>query len=96
MNPRARPDLTARAVDGEAVLLDRAGGRVHQFNRTATFIWSRLDGRTSPQELATALAEAFEVEPETAGRDVEALIAQFGALGLLVRDVPRGGDDGRP
>ncbi len=86
--------MTARAVDGEAVLLDREGGRVHQFNRTATFIWSRLDGRTSPQELAAALAEAFEVDPETAGRDVEGLLAQFGTLGLLVRDVPRGGDDG--
>jgi len=92
MNPRARPDLTARAVDGEAVLLDRAGGKVHQFNRTATFIWSRLDGRSSPQDLAAALADAFEVEPETAGRDVEALLAQFGALGLLVPDVPRGGE----
>jgi hypothetical protein len=95
MNPRARPDLTARAVDGETVLLDRERGRVHQFNRTATFIWSRLDGRNSPQELAAALADAFEVGPETAGRDVEALLARFAALGLLVADMPRGGDDGR-
>jgi len=91
MNPRARPDLTARAVDGEAVLLDRAGGKVHQFNRTATFIWSRLDGRTSPENLAAALAEAFEVEPETAGRDVEALLQQLRALGLLAADAPSGG-----
>jgi hypothetical protein len=52
------------------------------------------NGRTSPQDLAAAVAEAFEVEPKTAGRDVEALLAQFGALGLLVPDVPRGGDDG--
>ena len=91
MNPRARPDLTARAVDGEAVLLDRAGGKVHQFDRTATFIWSRLDGRTSARDLAAAVAEAFDVEPETAGRDVEALLEQFRALDLLERDVPRGG-----
>ncbi len=91
MNPRARPDLTARAVDGEAVVLDRAGGKVHQFNRTATFIWSRLDGRSSPQELAAALADAFEVEAETAGRDVEALLAQLGALGLLAADATGGG-----
>lgn len=91
MNPRARPELTARAVDGETVLLDRAGGKVHQFNRTATFIWSRLDGHSSPQDLAAALIEAFEVEPETAGRDVEALLQQFRVLGLLVPDAPGGG-----
>ena len=91
MNPRARPDLTARAVDGEMVLLDRAGGKVHQLNGTATFIWSRLDGRTSSQDLATAVAEAFEVGRETAGRDVQALLDQLGALGLLAEDVPGGG-----
>jgi methyltransferase-like protein len=52
----------ARAVDGEAVPPDRES---EQVNRTATFIWSRLDGRTSPQELAAALAEAFEGGAET-------------------------------
>ena len=91
MYPRARPDLTARAVDGEAVLLDRASGKVHQFNRTASFIWSRLDGRTSPRDVAAAVAEAFDVEPETAGRDVDALLQQFRALELLEPDEPRGG-----
>jgi hypothetical protein len=91
MHPRARPDLTARAVDGESVLLDRASGRVHQFNRTASFIWSRLDGRTSPRDVAAAVAEAFDVEPETAGRDVDALLEQFRALELLESEEPRGG-----
>ena len=94
MNPRARPDLTARAVDGETVLLDRAGGRVHQLNHTAAFIWSRLDGCTSSNDLAIAVAEAFEVEPEAAGRDVEGLLRQLRTLGLLAPDVT-GGDDGR-
>lgn len=91
MHPRARPDLTARAVDDEAVLLDRASGRVHQFNRTASFVWSRLDGRTSPGDVAAAVADAFDVEPETAGRDVQALLEQFRALDLLEPDEPEGG-----
>jgi hypothetical protein len=91
MNPRARPDLTARAVDGEAVLLDRANGRVHQFNRTASFVWSRLDGQTSFQDVAAAVAEAFDVDAETASRDVEALVEQLRTLELLAPDVPGGG-----
>jgi hypothetical protein len=64
---------------------------VHQFNRTASFVWSRLDGCTSPQDVAAAGAEAFDVDPETAGRDVEALLEQFRTLELLEPDVPRGG-----
>jgi len=91
MHPRARPDLTARAVDGEAVLLDRANGRVHQFNRTASFVWSRLDGQTSPQDVAAAMAAAFDVDAETASRDVEALVERLRTLQLLAPDVPGGG-----
>jgi hypothetical protein len=92
MHPRARPDLTARAVDGEAVLLDRSGGRVHQLNVTASFVWSKLDGCTPPHDVAVAVAEAFEVEPETAARDVNALLEQFRTLNLLAPEVPRGGE----
>ena len=91
MYPKPRPDLKARVVDGETVLLDRAGGRVHQLNATASFVWSRLDGRASPHEVAAAVAEAFDVEPQTAVRDVDALLDQFRALHLLTVDV-KGGD----
>ena len=96
MQPRARPDLTARTIDGEAVLLDRAGGRVHQLNATASFVWARLDGRTSPQDVAVAVAEAFDVEPETAAQDVVALLEQFRTLNLLQPDVIKEGSNGEP
>jgi len=88
---RSRPDLKARVVDGETVLLDRAGGRVHQLNVTASFVWSKLDGSASPRDVATAVAEAFDVDPQTAVRDVDALLEQFRALNLLTVDV-KGGD----
>ena len=73
-------------------MLDRSGGRVHQLNVTASFVWSRLDGRTSPHDVAVAVAEAFDVEPETAARDVDALLEQFRTLNLLAPEVPRGGE----
>ena len=76
--------MKARVVDGETVLLDRAGGRVHQLNATASFVWSKLDGSTSCNDVAAAVAEAFEVEQETAARDVTALLDQFRKLNLLV------------
>jgi len=91
MYPRQRPDLKARIVDGETVLLDRAAGRVHQLNATASFVWSKLDGIASAEKVAAEVAEAFDVDPQTAARDVDALLAQFGALNLLTDDV-KGGD----
>ena len=91
MHPRPRPDLNARSVDGESVVLDRSGGKVHQLNATASFIWSKLDGRTSPRELAAAVVDAFDVEPETADHDVAVLLDQFRTLDLLEQD-PGGGE----
>jgi hypothetical protein len=42
--------------------------------------------------VATAVAEAFDVDPETAGRDVEALLERFRTLNLLAAEAPRGGE----
>lgn len=91
MSPRPRPDLKARVVDGETVLLDRTGGRVHQLNATASFVWSKLDGVASAENVAAAVAEAFDVEPQTAVRDVNTLLDQFRTLNLL--DPNAGGGD---
>lgn len=91
MHPRPRPDLSARCVDGESVVLDRTGGRVHQLNATASFVWSKLDGHTSPADVTAAVVEEFDVEPRTAAHDVAVLLEQFQTLELLAQD-PGGGE----
>jgi PqqD family protein of HPr-rel-A system len=70
-------------ISGEVVVLDRDGGRVHQLNATASYIWGRCDGRLTEAEIADDLAEAFGLEPAQAVSDVGALIVQFQELGLL-------------
>jgi PqqD family protein of HPr-rel-A system len=65
------------------VVLDRHGGRVHQLNATASYVWGRCDGRLTEAEIADDLAKAFDVEPAQAVSDVGALIGQFRELGLL-------------
>ena len=81
--PRTREDLSARVIGGEVVVLDRHGGKVHQLNSTASYVWDRCDGRLTEAEIADDLSEAFEVEPNQAVSDVGALIGQFRELGLL-------------
>ncbi|MCA9266537.1 MAG: PqqD family protein, partial [Planctomycetales bacterium] len=69
-----RPDLAARDVAGETLLLDNVGELVHQLNATASFIWSCLDGRTSGHQIVQRLTEHYDVDPEIAARDVCAVI----------------------
>lgn len=81
--PVVRPDLIIREVNGELVVLDRRGGKVHQLNATASYIWHCCNGRSNPKGIAESLAERYGIEITQAEGDVEATIAKFRELGLL-------------
>ena len=75
-----------REVEGQVVVFDRTGEHVHHLNPTASFVWSRLDGRTGADEIANGVAERFAIEAVVALRDVESLLEQLSALNLLEPD----------
>src|SRR5713101_4597985 len=81
--PRRRSDLNIRVVDGEAVVLDRREGLIHQLNHTATYIWERCNGKSTVAEIAAHLAETFDVASESAGQDVAQVVQQLQDLYLL-------------
>ena len=81
---KPRPDLAIENADGELIILDKAAGKVHQLNSSASFVWSCLSDGLAIDEIALMLSEAFDVEPETALSDVQAALAQFEGLALVV------------
>ena len=81
--PRQRPEVIARLLDGETVVLDRHAGLIHQLNHTASYIWARCDGQSTIAAIAHQLAQDFAVDPTVAARDVRALVTQLQALQLL-------------
>ena len=83
---RPRAGLRVRQLGAEAVLLDRAGCRVHHLNATASFIFSAFDGRLSIAEVTERVVAHFDVEPSVAARDVTDLVARLSADGLLADD----------
>jgi hypothetical protein len=82
-HPKRRSDVRVRVIDGETVVLDRKRAKVHQLNRTASYIWSRCDGKATVQEIVRQLAESFDVDLKTAMRDVMAAVWQLRKLNLL-------------
>lgn len=81
--PKRRSDVNVRVLDGETVVLDRQGAMIHQLNQTASFIWKRCDGESTIPEIADQLAEVYEIDPETAARDVASVVGQLHSLNLL-------------
>jgi hypothetical protein len=81
--PRQRPDVSARTVGDETIVLDRTTNQVHQLNPTASFVWQRCDGRHTALEIADELVGAFEVDRAAARDAVVVALRQFDELRLL-------------
>ncbi|MEX0804159.1 MAG: PqqD family protein [Candidatus Binatia bacterium] len=81
--PRRRADVKTRLVKGEMVVLDRHEESVHQLNRTASYIWQRINGDHTPSEIAGQVCQAFEVDYPTALKDVIEVIERLERLKLL-------------
>ncbi|QBD81735.1 PqqD family protein [Ktedonosporobacter rubrisoli] len=73
-----------RELAGEAVLLDPQAGCSYNLNQVGTFIWKLLDGAHSPQEIATEIAQYYDIGYEQALLDVEKLIANLQQHNLLL------------
>ena len=72
-----------RELDGEAVLLDSAAGCSYNLNRVGTLIWKMLDGKHTPDDIATAICQLYEVEHEQALKDVVGILADMRSNNLL-------------
>lgn len=81
---KLRSDLATEDVDGELIVLDKTAGKVHQLNSSASFVWICLRDGLAVEEIAHIISEECCIEREAALSDVQAVLAQFEALALLV------------
>ena len=81
--PKRRLDLSARLIDGEAVVLDRQAGLIHQLNPTASYVWEHCEGHATLTGIAQQLADVFDVDLTVATHDVRVLVTQLQDLHLL-------------
>jgi len=85
---KAKSGFVLREV-GEGTVLVPTGERVVDMNGmivlndTGKFIWERLDGSHTPEQIAAALGQADEVSSEAATGDVTEFVAELGRLGIL-------------
>ena len=80
--------VVARVVAGETLIVPIRGkvgdlASIYSFNGTGTLIWKLLESAKSVEELAAAVAEAYEVEAARAQRDVEQFVGEMKAVGLV-------------
>jgi hypothetical protein len=76
--------VAARELAGEMMIMSATDSTLFSLNETATLIWNAADGKTSLREIVeNKICAEFDVEPETAYRDAEALVTNLASLGIL-------------
>jgi len=80
--------VVARVVAGETLIVPiraKVGdlASIYSFNGTGTLIWRLLESPQTVAQLASAVAQAYEVEPAQAERDVANFVEEMKSAGLV-------------
>jgi hypothetical protein len=76
--------ILVRDLDGDLLILDTEADRIHQLNRTASYIWRHVDEAPAAEQLARLLVDAFQVDVRVALTDVVETLTRFRRLNLIV------------
>ena len=76
-------DVLTAHLAGEAVLLDLKTKQYYQLNATAARVWQGLEQALEPQRIVDKLMDEFAVDAVTAQREMERVIGDLRARGLL-------------
>ena len=85
------PALAWREIDDETVIISPQDSVMHELNNTGSFVWKNIDGEKSAAELAELLAANYEVTPDIALSDTQALLEEMSSRKLVV-NVPTTGE----
>ena len=86
------PALAWREIDDATVIISPSESVMHELNDTGSFLWKNIDGHKSAEELAALLAENYEVTPDIALTDTQALLEEMSSRKLLVPVPATGGE----
>lgn len=86
--PRKRDDLLTRQIAGETIVVPIRGKladmqNIFAINVVAEFIWERMDGRRTLDQIAVEVAAHFEVDEKQARSDVMDFTTELREAGLI-------------
>jgi hypothetical protein len=90
--------IASRLLGGEMMVMSSADSTFFTLNPVATVVWQAADGVTPLSDIvADRVCAEFEVDAETAQRDVERFVEELSQHGiLLVSETPIAGSASSP
>jgi hypothetical protein len=81
---RVREDVIAAHLEGEAVLLDLTTRSYFRLNDTAAAIWRGMEQGSDRSVILQELCSAYAVERDEAAAELERVLGELQARGLIV------------
>ena len=81
----ATPEVVDCDIGGDRALLHLEKNTYFTLNATASELWLALSQPRSLDELVTVVTDKFEVTEEQCRPDIEALVAQMVAAGIVAK-----------
>src|SRR6185369_13419899 len=78
------PDVAAKVIDGEAVIINLASGMYYSLNGSGSAVWELIEKGCTLAEASDAVRSAFNISAEIAERDVSRLWENLLAENLVV------------
>lgn len=75
--------LATRQMAGQVVVLDHNESRYLTVGGAGALVFTLLQQERTREELVAALLERYDVDSDTAERDVDAFVGELNAMGLL-------------
>lgn len=80
--------VVARVVAGETLVVPVRGcvgdlASIYSFNATGTLVWKLLESPKTVEEVAAAVAQAYDVECSRAEQDVATFVDEMKSAGLV-------------
>ena len=81
-------EYVSRTIAGETILVPVRGrvgdlDSIFNLNETASFIWNRIDGQATFDEIVAQVCSEFDVSTEAAEADARQFIAALQEAGLI-------------
>lgn len=89
LDPVVPDHVLSAHLAGETVLLDLDTKRYYRLNETGQVVWRGLEEDAGRDEILERLLETYEVDAETAGREVDRFLAALGDRRLVRVEEPR-------
>jgi hypothetical protein len=80
---RPNPEVIAKRLDQNTVLVDISTSRIFELNETGTRIWELLGQELNVEQIVQHLVSEFEVEDSQAAEELKTLLSQLRDQGLV-------------